>query len=308
MWDLFYGPGGEYRFDHEKREAEAKAVCAGCPVRLPCAEAGAYEPFGVWGGLGEAERRVTRRSFTNADFAGVAVTSLRLVPVVARLAAGVKHCRRCGEDKPLGDFGKAAGKADGLTAWCRECTNAYVRDRNAALRAAPATGPEVALMNALNWRDRAACRSVSPELFFSPDHQERPAAREMRERSARRVCASCPVTAVCLAWANTTGDMFSISGGLTPEERLDVQYAAAGRQQSANTARARKARRRRAAIEAAGEKRCTGPCGRMKPLDDFSIAGHWLRGDCNECRNARCRAKARQQRQEAAQREERETA
>ena len=145
----------------------------------------------------------------------------------------------------------------------------------------------------LNWRDRAACRLVSAELFFSHEDEGR-RTQELRVRSARMVCAACPVTALCLAWANTTGDTYSISGGLTPEERLDVQYAAAGRQQSANTARARKARQRRAALLAAGVKTCTGPCGQTKPLDDFSSAQNWLRGDCKDCRNARYR----QQRQE----------
>lgn len=43
--------------------AEAKLVCAGCPVRESCLEwaleAGA--DHGVWGGLGEDERRSWRR-------------------------------------------------------------------------------------------------------------------------------------------------------------------------------------------------------------------------------------------------------
>jgi WhiB family redox-sensing transcriptional regulator len=32
---------------------EARAVCAGCPIRVECLEyaVGAKEPFGVWGGL-----------------------------------------------------------------------------------------------------------------------------------------------------------------------------------------------------------------------------------------------------------------
>jgi WhiB family redox-sensing transcriptional regulator len=147
----------------------------------------------------------------------------------------------------------------------------------------------------LHWRERAACRSVSAELFFSREDEGR-RARAMRERSARMVCAACPVTALCLAWANTTGDTYSISGGLTPEERLTAQYSAAGRQQSANTRRAQKARQRRAALLAAGVKRCTGPCGQTKPLDDFSTSKDFLRGDCKDCRNARYR----RQRQEAA--------
>jgi WhiB family transcriptional regulator, redox-sensing transcriptional regulator len=42
---------------------QAKAVCARCPVRVEClAEAMANrEPFGVWGGLSEKERRALRR-------------------------------------------------------------------------------------------------------------------------------------------------------------------------------------------------------------------------------------------------------
>lgn len=289
LWDLFFGPDNEYRFHHEAREAKAKAICADCPVQSPCAESGAAQRWGVWGGAGEAERTVTRRSLTNADFAGVVVTTVRLAGVVARLEAGIKHCNRCDADKPLEAFGKASRKADGLTAWCRDCTNAYMRDRTAL-----ATDSEMTtLMNTLtlDWRDRAACRSVSADLFFTPDDRESPAARQMREQGARTVCGSCPVTAMCLDWATSTGDQWSISGGLTPEER--------GRrtpQQYSNARRAEEAARRRAAVEAAGKKRCTGPCGKDRPLSEFTIAGHRLRGDCKSCRNA----KARREREEAA--------
>ena len=57
---LFFGPN---RFEpkHERiaREEAAKAVCATCPVIQPCREHAllAAEPYGVWGGLGEGERR-----------------------------------------------------------------------------------------------------------------------------------------------------------------------------------------------------------------------------------------------------------
>jgi WhiB family transcriptional regulator, redox-sensing transcriptional regulator len=57
---LFFGPN---RFEpkHERlaREAAAKAICATCPVIVPCrAHALAEgEMYGVWGGLGEADRR-----------------------------------------------------------------------------------------------------------------------------------------------------------------------------------------------------------------------------------------------------------
>ena len=45
--------------DREKREAKAKAVCSGCPVKMECLEEAneISEPFGVWGGLNEVERK-----------------------------------------------------------------------------------------------------------------------------------------------------------------------------------------------------------------------------------------------------------
>jgi len=40
----------------------ARALCADCPSRHPCAEWGiAHEHFGIWGGLSERERRKIRR-------------------------------------------------------------------------------------------------------------------------------------------------------------------------------------------------------------------------------------------------------
>lgn len=53
--DLFF-PG-----KHDSAQP-AKAVCAGCPVRQPCADFAAKSPVllaGVWGGTTEAERRRT---------------------------------------------------------------------------------------------------------------------------------------------------------------------------------------------------------------------------------------------------------
>ena len=58
--DLFFGPPGiETRTERHHREAEAKALCRRCPELLACQ---AYaldhaELYGVWGGMGEMERR-----------------------------------------------------------------------------------------------------------------------------------------------------------------------------------------------------------------------------------------------------------
>ena len=57
---LFFGPNRfEPKRERVAREAAAKAVCASCPAIAPCrAHALANgELYGVWGGLGEADRR-----------------------------------------------------------------------------------------------------------------------------------------------------------------------------------------------------------------------------------------------------------
>jgi WhiB family transcriptional regulator, redox-sensing transcriptional regulator len=57
---LFFGPN---RFEPKRerlaREAAAKAVCRGCPCIRLCREhaIAAGESYGVWGGLGESDRR-----------------------------------------------------------------------------------------------------------------------------------------------------------------------------------------------------------------------------------------------------------
>lgn len=58
--DVFFPPPHfEHKPEREAREAKAKAVCARCPVRAECLEWAleTREPFGVWGGYSESERR-----------------------------------------------------------------------------------------------------------------------------------------------------------------------------------------------------------------------------------------------------------
>jgi WhiB family transcriptional regulator, redox-sensing transcriptional regulator len=57
---LFFGPNRfEPKRDRLQREATAKAVCATCPALDACREHALREGelYGVWGGLGEADRR-----------------------------------------------------------------------------------------------------------------------------------------------------------------------------------------------------------------------------------------------------------
>ncbi len=57
---LFFAPSKEPTAARLAREEHAKRVCAGCPVLLSCREHALAqpEPYGVWGGLTAAERRV----------------------------------------------------------------------------------------------------------------------------------------------------------------------------------------------------------------------------------------------------------
>ena len=60
---LFFGPDGEARPEREIREAQAKAVCQLCPVRVQCLDyaLGNSIRYGIWGGLDEQERARERR-------------------------------------------------------------------------------------------------------------------------------------------------------------------------------------------------------------------------------------------------------
>ena len=59
----FFHPWGERGDRRHRREAAAKEICAGCPVIEACARhaLAAREQYGVWGGIGEDERRAMLR-------------------------------------------------------------------------------------------------------------------------------------------------------------------------------------------------------------------------------------------------------
>ncbi|MFZ2529687.1 MAG: WhiB family transcriptional regulator [Rhodococcus sp. (in: high G+C Gram-positive bacteria)] len=61
--ELFYASPGEPRNGRRKREIAAKTVCMSCPVRVACLKhaLAIREPYGVWGGLSETERRALRQ-------------------------------------------------------------------------------------------------------------------------------------------------------------------------------------------------------------------------------------------------------
>lgn len=63
--ELFFGPGGDGRYedDREEREQRAKAICFECEYRMSCLERALVLNMedGVWGGMAEGERRKFRR-------------------------------------------------------------------------------------------------------------------------------------------------------------------------------------------------------------------------------------------------------
>lgn len=57
---LFFPPSTfERKDERERREMKAKAICGVCPVQSSCSDhaLNIREPFGIWGGLTEVERR-----------------------------------------------------------------------------------------------------------------------------------------------------------------------------------------------------------------------------------------------------------
>lgn len=72
----------------------------------------------------------------------------------------------------------------------------------------------------MDWRTRAACRDVDPELFF-PIGTTGPALSQIDE--AKAICRTCNVTDECLAWAIDSGQESGVWGGLSEEERRSVR-------------------------------------------------------------------------------------
>ena len=76
---------------------------------------------------------------------------------------------------------------------------------------------------ARDWRHSAACREIDdPDIFF-PIGTTGPALDQIE--AAKRICMTCCVRAQCLEWALSTGQDIGVWGGLSEEERKDLQTA-----------------------------------------------------------------------------------
>lgn len=69
------------------------------------------------------------------------------------------------------------------------------------------------------WRSAAACRSCDPDLFFPVSSSD--AGLEQVAR-AKAVCARCPVSRECLAFALRTRQAYGVWGGMSEQERYLV--------------------------------------------------------------------------------------
>jgi WhiB family redox-sensing transcriptional regulator len=69
--ELFFHPEGERGPSRKRRASQAKRVCARCPVQAECRahSIAAREPFGIWGGLTEEERRREIRALNEQTLA-----------------------------------------------------------------------------------------------------------------------------------------------------------------------------------------------------------------------------------------------
>lgn len=86
-----------------------------------------------------------------------------------------------------------------------------------------------------DWRHRAACRNLDPEIFFPTAEAGPVRAREVAR--AKAVCARCPVAAECLTWALESGQGYGVWGGMTEDERRALaRHAARPREHSADPA------------------------------------------------------------------------
>lgn len=76
----------------------------------------------------------------------------------------------------------------------------------------------------MNWRDRASCLAVDPEIFF-PIGNTGPAIEQIE--AAKSVCSRCPVTEDCLQYALETNQDSGVWGGLSEDERRALKRRAA---------------------------------------------------------------------------------
>jgi WhiB family redox-sensing transcriptional regulator len=69
------------------------------------------------------------------------------------------------------------------------------------------------------WRDKAACKGINPNLFVPPQ------GAQLMIQAAKKVCAGCPVTEECLdeALSRTAEQVHGVWGGTTQKQRIKMK-------------------------------------------------------------------------------------
>ena len=76
---------------------------------------------------------------------------------------------------------------------------------------------EFKITNDLSWQEDAQCsKPDAPYMFPSAQDDE-------GVRQAKETCRWCPVREQCLSGAMERGEQYGVWGGLTPEERRQLQ-------------------------------------------------------------------------------------
>ena len=76
-------------------------------------------------------------------------------------------------------------------------------------------------MTGQGWRGDALCTQTDPEVFF-PEKGE-------SNKSAKKVCAACPVAAECLEYALAHSDLVGVWGGTSAKGRQRIRERASQR-------------------------------------------------------------------------------
>lgn len=114
---------------------EGTRICAHCRVEKPVTEfnVNRRNPLGrsyycrVCAHAIDKAKRAARKE-------GRTITN-RMVPGAAASRAE-KQCGRCGEAKPITEFGRNASRPDGLQTWCKTCRAEQAAERKATEAAA----------------------------------------------------------------------------------------------------------------------------------------------------------------------------
>lgn len=131
------------------------------------------------------------------------------------------HARQRGY---LRTYARSPKRRETVTTWKRRRRDQQHTDRVAAARSdlrleRPARVPEEP-PTVETWRDHARCRGIAVDVFY-------PARGDMAGlRSAKALCAECPVADYCLADALTDDQHYGVRGGASARERLRLTTTA----------------------------------------------------------------------------------